>query len=93
MEMMPDADAGVHFHNWLVREEERESVRLLEMTPERSDAILIICSWCKQVQLGEDTWAEVETAVQQLGLFEAMKLPQLSHGMCPDCAQTWLAAA
>ena len=91
MEIVPDEKAGIRFRNWLVHEELRESVRLLEIETARSQEFLIICSWCKRVKLDEDVWVEVEEAVQKLGLFETAVLPQLSHGMCPDCAQTWLA--
>ena len=88
--MTPDEEAGVQFHSWLIREEEREPIGLLEMTRKRTQEFLVICSWCKKVKLDEESWAEVEEAVKELGLFEATELPQLSHGMCPQCAQTWL---
>lgn len=90
MRMTLDEESGVQFRNWLVREEPCEPVELLDTTAKRSQELLIICSWCKRVKVETQTWVQVEEAVQQLALFEAAELPQLSHGICPECFETWL---
>ncbi|MCB8945260.1 MAG: hypothetical protein H6658_16050 [Ardenticatenaceae bacterium] len=77
----------IWFCNWLLREEKREPVPLLSLGQKRSDDFLIMCSWCNRVKQEASTWVEVEQAIQAMGLFAADELPQLSHGMCPDCFQ------
>ena len=78
-------DGMVEFRSRIVREERRESVRLMELDVERSDELLCMCSWCKRVSLPEARWVEVEEAVEELRLFEATILPKVSHGICPAC--------
>lgn len=52
---------------------------------ERTDAMLIMCGWCKKVALPDDRWVEVEEAVKVLQLFDAPRLPRISHGICREC--------
>lgn len=68
-----------------VAEQLREAVTLLDPFVRRTPEILSTCSWCMRVSIGEGEWAEVEEAIGQLGLFEQLDLPRLSHGMCPTC--------
>jgi hypothetical protein len=46
-----------------------------------------MCGWCKRVAIG-DAWMEVEDAVSELRLFERKVLPDISHGICPDCLES-----
>ncbi len=52
----------------------------------QGQSLLVMCSWCKAVKVGDDTWVEVEDAVDRLKLFDFRYLPQISHGVCPSCA-------
>jgi hypothetical protein len=68
-----------------VSEEFRPKVALLDASTPRSTAELNMCAWCKRVQLSADRWLDVEDAVETLALFETVRLPLLSHGVCPPC--------
>jgi hypothetical protein len=87
MEIVASADESLSFKSCLLREEVREVVLLLDTDADRSDEFLIICSWCKRVKIDTQEWAEVEAAIEQLELFNAERLPELSHGICPKCYQ------
>lgn len=87
LEISPLADGGLAFVSCIKREEPRSPVALLDREADRSDELIVICSWCKQVRLDENRWVPVEEAVAQLGLFNARLLPRLSHGMCETCHQ------
>lgn len=65
--------------------EERVSVDLLRSDLPRTNDMLKVCSMCKQIELTSVEWAEVETALEALGLFDQKQPPQLTHGLCPDC--------
>lgn len=47
--------------------------------------MLIVCSWCKKINVGAEVWEEVEAAIKTLGLFELELLPPQSHGICSVC--------
>ncbi|MCL4301123.1 MAG: hypothetical protein KJ077_35655 [Anaerolineae bacterium] len=85
MEIVPAADQALEFKNYLLREESRDRVRLLDPTAERNHELLRMCSWCNRMRCDE-TWLSVEEAVNYLGLFGAPQFPQITHGICPDCA-------
>ncbi len=87
----PLEDDALDIEAHLDREETRPSVGLLEPGRPRNDELLKICSWCKQVLVSEDEWAEVEVAVERLHLFEADSLPQLTHGICEPCHSRMMA--
>jgi hypothetical protein len=90
MTITPARAGGFEFCTRIVHQERREPVRLLEVAAQRSDVFLRICSWCKRVALSPDGWVEVEEAVRALNLFGDQRLPQLTHGMCPDCKRSYL---
>ncbi len=69
----------------VVGAEDRDYASLLDVNAPRSDALLAICSWGKRIELPEDGWTEVEPGVRKLDLFGDAPVPQLSHGVCPDC--------
>lgn len=85
MEMFPLSNQGIGFNSYCVKEEPRQYVSLLADDVERSDQFIKVCGWCKKFLVGRNEWVEAEEAVKRLGLFDATKLPQLSHGMCPGC--------
>lgn len=85
MEIIPLEDESTGFKSCVVREEARDPVKLLDIDIDRSDEFLTICSWCKRIRVDKKNWVEVEQAIEQLGLFGASLLPQLSHEMCPRC--------
>jgi len=69
----------------------RTHVQLLDQSAPRSADWLSICSWCKQVRLQGERWVEAEEAVVMLRLFERLRLPRLSHGICCSCRARALA--
>ncbi len=85
MEIVPALDQTVEFRSYLLREEPRHHIRLLEVSAERNVDLLHMCSWCSRVWC-EDAWLPAEEAVKILGLFGPTQLPQITHGICPNCA-------
>lgn len=85
MDVMGDGTGNVRFTSRILREEPRPSQALLSTDTDRSDETIVMCSWCKRVKLDE-LWLEVEEFVERTGLMEQERLPQLSHGLCPNCA-------
>ena len=85
MEITPLKGNSTEFKSYIIREENRAPVLLLDELTDRTEEFLTICSWCKQVKVNENIWLEVESAIEELGLFDEKALPQLSHGICLPC--------
>lgn len=81
----PIQEGGIEFVSHVIHEETRDTVELLEAGMPRSREFINMCSMCRKVELPGNLWAEVEAAVIALNLFATVKLPQISHGICPDC--------
>jgi len=86
MRVEPAAPGVARFRSRLLREEPRETQRLLDGDAPRSHEMMTMCSWCKRVRGEADTWVNVEDYVERTSLFEANLLPRLSHGICRHCA-------
>lgn len=82
----PGPERRLRFDSWILREEARPSIPLLEPTARRGEGWLRICSWCKLVRVGR-IWMEVEAAVDSLRLFDKAELPKISHDCCASCAE------
>jgi hypothetical protein len=87
MFMVNQPDGGLEFHSVLLDEQPRPKVELLDTNFPRSEEMLTMCAWCKKVKAGG--WLEVEDAVRELWLFERSRLPQITHGVCPVCQESF----
>lgn len=76
----------IEFAAALLRTEPREPVPLLSQGERCSCSMLSVCSFCKRFEVPGSGWLEVEQAASRLGLLSTSRLPKLSHGVCPDCA-------
>lgn len=85
MEITPLDEGGLQFRTQLVRVEPRVEVPWLRQFTTWMDEMVVMCSWCKRVQLTVGVWVEIEEAIKSLDLFLADKFPQISHGICRDC--------
>ncbi|MBI1910797.1 MAG: hypothetical protein HYS21_02230 [Deltaproteobacteria bacterium] len=87
MKITPLNGGSLAFHTKIIKEEFRDPAPILDAMADRSNEFVTMCSWCKRIILPENGWAEVEEAVSRLDLFGQIKLPQLTHGICPDCSE------
>lgn len=86
IEMHPEANLHVHFISTVIQTEPRAPVALLDNAVPRSQDLVVICSWCKRLELPNGQWVEIEEALNQVApLRNGPPLPKLSHGMCVDC--------
>jgi hypothetical protein len=60
---------------------------LLDNTAAHTGGFLVICSWCKRIQIDSRHWVEIEEAMKKRELFDPQP-PSLTHGVCPDCFAT-----
>lgn len=82
----------VLFSARLRSEEPRDEVQpMLDFQAPRGDDTVTMCGWCDRFEV-DGEWVEVEEAAAKLGLFSRKELPAISHGVCPRCNKTLLAA-
>lgn len=91
MTITPSGNGTLNIVSTLRRSEPRNAVRLFEAANHDLDHMLLICSWCKRVQIETGAWMEVEGAVRCMGLLDHGPLPTLSHGICSHCRKVALA--
>lgn len=87
LEISAGAAQGLTYRVRSVEEQTRAPAPLLDPRLPRGEAFVTICSWCKRVAAPPLGWLEVEQAVAELSLFAEPKLPQLTHGVCEECAR------
>ena len=92
MEIAATENAGVDFRTQLVRSDPRAELRLIAADARRSDAMISACGWCMRVQVSPGEWRDVDDAVRTMGIFESAFVPKITHGMCPACYDTMMAA-
>ncbi|MDE3153375.1 MAG: hypothetical protein KGL93_14110 [Gemmatimonadota bacterium] len=83
-------DAGLRCETRVVEERSRPPIVLLDAAAPRADGLIHMCGWCKRVKLQD--WVDAEDAVNVLGLFTGGPVPQITHGICPECMERVLAA-
>jgi hypothetical protein len=45
-----------------------------------------MCAWCKKVEQ-DQAWVEIQDAVEDVGLLEALHLNRITHAICPNCSR------
>lgn len=83
MDLWPLPDDEVEYRCRVQYRELRPPVALFERHAPRKGPLLRMCAWCRRVDIGDDTWVEVEDAIAILNLFENDNLPPLTHTVCP----------
>ena len=81
----PLANGHLEITSRIVRTQRRDSVGLLDRQTDRSKELVTLCSMCKKMRTPQRQWVEIEDGLAKLKLFEADEMPQLTHGVCPDC--------
>ncbi len=87
-----DEGMRIVVENRTILAQPRVAMRVLDGRQIRSEERLAMCSWCKKIQWTEEEWVEVEVAMERGGLMKCVRLPTLTHGMCPACV-TYLSQA
>lgn len=85
MRIISRPNGAVQFASYTLHEEARPAISLLDIQQKRSNRLVQICSWCKRIALPAGSWVAAERAAAQLHFFDSEGVPQLTHGMCPDC--------
>ena len=83
MEALPDDQ--IEITSKILLTEARSPVSQLDADTSRSKDLVTICSMCKKIQVSPGQWFEIEEGLARLKVFEAEKMPQLTHGLCPSC--------
>jgi hypothetical protein len=91
IEMSNVYDGFIQFDSRIEKVERRDRVLLLESDRPSSDEMLKVCSYCKKIDTGNETWEELEIAVNRLELFNCTPLPKITHGVCNECYTAFLA--
>ena len=82
-------DAGqLAYDSVLVRAVPQRPLEILDSRWKRSAAVLTMCSCCKRALLEPVGWLGLDDVAVRLQLFEAEKVPELRHTICPECANT-----
>jgi len=89
MRMWSPDGRRVEFVTFVEHEVTRAPIALLDVAAPRDDRVIVICAWCHAVAV-HYVWVPLETAVGMLGLFGSAPIPMLSHGVCPECATTFM---
>ena len=85
LRITPLEQGMIEFVGETIREEERAEVPLFDSKTVRAGDSIVVCVWCKQVQVERDVWLEVEDAIERMSLFETLPLPPIAHGVCDEC--------
>jgi hypothetical protein len=93
MRIAANPDRSVDFETRLVLGQPRDDVRLIAADAPRTDVLISMCGWCARVQVSPGHWTEIDRAIEMLELFHSERLPAITHGMCPACYRTMMAAA
>ena len=89
--LTPLANGHIEITSRIKRTQRRDSVGLLDRETDRSKELVTLCSMCKKMKTDQREWAEIEDGLAKLKLFESAEMPQLTHGVCPDCYQAAIA--
>jgi hypothetical protein len=79
---------AIQFMSYILREEWRQPLDLLDVSRDRSGEFLKICSWCKKVDIPNQGWGEIEAAIEPLDLFGHRSMPRMTHTICDSCYST-----
>ena len=86
MRIIPQVDRSLEFCSWIEREVPWPQPILLLDPSSRKDPgqLLRMCSWCKKIDV-EGAWLEIDEGIAQMRLFDHVRVPRITHGICESC--------
>ena len=78
-------DGIVQYCCQITKTEERYAVMLFSGEVKDKESMLRVCSWCKKIDTGNETWSDAEVAIKALNLFSSDYMPEITHTMCNEC--------
>lgn len=75
---------GLEFSVRVIRIEPRQRIALLDPSTRHAWDRVVICSWCKRIEILANQWVDLETVIDREDLFSPTP-PSLTHDVCPDC--------
>jgi hypothetical protein len=87
LRMRPGACGLIEFRSVLLASKRRPVQRLFDRSMPRSRERLRVCGWCDRVDTGRKQWAELEDAVEDLGLAGRAEWPGVEPCTCPVCRE------
>ena len=91
LRLSPAGSGMVQCDTFLLEEEPRSSIALLDVTSPRVRDLVVMCSWCKRVR-HQGRWLDLEEGVREFQFFSHRVMPEISHGVCSSCLEGLLAA-
>lgn len=88
MNILPLENQYLEFRTQPIHEEAHAYYPLLDSKAPRQGELMRICSNCKALWVN-DRWLALDEAVAVLQLLQQKNVPQLTHGLCECCYQTF----
>ena len=85
MDIVPLVDGKIEYRCRVLKTQSRKPVPVISAHAQEGMPLLRVCSWCKKVDVGHNSWLEVEEAIGSLGLFSKAISPRISHTICDGC--------
>lgn len=85
MQICGKENGQVEYRSRIIRTEPRDALRIGTSVVTQAGPLLRQCSWCNRIDVGRDTWMEIEDAVNFLDLFSSVEVPQMTHTICMAC--------
>jgi len=88
--ILPLAHAHLEVGFRVLKEQPRDASVILDVCGVEQPFITM-CSYCGDLKDRDGKWQALEREITSSDLFSGESLPKISHGMCPDCAENFLA--
>jgi len=89
--ILPVGDGHLEVGFRVLSEQTRDASVILERCGV-DQPFITMCSYCGDLKDSDGTWQTLEQKITSIDLFSDASLPQISHGICPDCAENFLAS-
>jgi hypothetical protein len=84
LQLSPAGLGWVRFDTFVLDEQPRPLIALLDATAPHGMDLVVMCSWCKRIR-HQGRWLDLEEGVWELRLLSHAPWPEISHGVCPSC--------
>ena len=92
LEISAGPEHGLTYRVRTLKEQERQPPALLEPHPRHPEHFVTLCAWCNRVAVPAHGWLEIEAAIAAMPVLAGPRPPNLTHGICEVCSQTFHAA-